>query len=476
MSRKAILAIIGLMSLAFLGIIFLQFYWIKWSIDLNAKNFDDKVIITLSEVRNKLVHQTKREQTIKKSFEKKGLKTDIDPKSSWLFSEYEPWERKRYKAEIDNIISFTNPDVYLDGINPKNLDKLLEMELQNQGISLKYDYGVLRYASKSFTVINGNHAVEFSDNHQASNVETNRSLYATEYAVKLFGTDASNAPGELRIFFPSKASFFLSSIWKSLIASILFTGLILFCFVYTISVIYRQKKISEMKNDFINNMTHEFKTPIATINLATDSMMSPMIVSNQDKIKRFAGIIKQENSRMLSQVEKVLQIATLEKSDFQLKLTDVNIHEIVHQAAENTQLKIQQRGGKVTTELQAMNPVIRGDLTHVSNVVYNILDNAIKYSTDDPKIKITTKNVSNGVQISVEDNGIGMDKESLKYIFDKFYRVHTGNLHNVKGFGLGLSYVKAIVNAHYGNIEVTSDLGKGSTFTIDFPYQMGDQK
>lgn len=224
-----------------------------------------------------------------------------------------------------------------------------------------------------------------------------------------------------------------------------------------------------MKTDFINNMTHEFKTPIATISLAVDSINSPMISGSPDKVRRFAHIIKEENNRMLNQVEKVLQIAKLDKQDFELKITDVNINELANMAVEHAALKVNQRGGTIKATINAKKPFIRGDENHISNVIHNLLDNAEKYSPDPLEISLDTKNVANGVEITVKDKGIGMTKDDVKRIFEKFYRVSTGNIHDVKGFGLGLSYVKAIVDAHQGTITVRSDLGKGSTFTVFFP-------
>jgi two-component system phosphate regulon sensor histidine kinase PhoR len=262
-------------------------------------------------------------------------------------------------------------------------------------------------------------------------------------------------------------------VWKNLLASILFTGIILFCFAYTISVIIQQKKVSEMKGDFINNMTHEFKTPIATISLATDSISSPKIAGNPEKVKRFANIIKQENVRMNNQVEKVLQMAMLDKKDFSLKLTDVNLHEIIGRATENISLSVERKEGTVTTDLQADKPIVEADLTHVSNIVNNLLDNANKYSPEKPEISVATRNVNDGIQVIITDKGIGMSKEARKHIFDRFYRVHTGDRHDVKGFGLGLSYVKAMIVAHKGQINVKSDLGKGSSFTLFFPFKQG---
>jgi two-component system phosphate regulon sensor histidine kinase PhoR len=251
-------------------------------------------------------------------------------------------------------------------------------------------------------------------------------------------------------------------------------AIIQFCIAYTVNVIFRQKKLSEMKTDFINNMTHEFKTPIATISLAADSITSPMLAGKPDKVQRFANIIRQENKRMNSQVEKVLQMAQIDKRDFSLKLTEVNMHDVIGRAVENISLQVEKKDGIVSTDLQATNPMVEGDLTHVSNMINNLLDNANKYSPEKPEITVHTRNVPNGVEVIIEDKGIGMTKEVKKHIFDKFYRVHTGDLHDVKGFGLGLSYVKALITAHKGQIDVKSEMGKGSSFILTFPFYVNN--
>jgi len=217
-------------------------------------------------------------------------------------------------------------------------------------------------------------------------------------------------------------------------------------------------------------MTHEFKTPIATISLAADSITSPLISGNANKVKRFADIIRQENKRMNNQVEKVLQMALIDKREYKLNMLQINLHDIIKQAIQNANLQVEKKDGEVTAQINATNPYVYGDLTHVSNIINNLLDNANKYSPEKPKISITTRNVIQGVEVIIKDKGIGMNRDALKHIFDKFYRVHTGNRHDVKGFGLGLSYVKALMDAHRGQIDVKSELGKGSTFILTFPY------
>jgi len=296
------------------------------------------------------------------------------------------------------------------------------------------------------------------------------------YSINLFDREGRESAGSLRVFFPTKTSFLIQSILPALLSSIILTGLILFCFVYTINVILMQKKVSLMKTDFINNMTHEFKTPIATISLAADSINNPMVKSKPEMIERYADIIKQENKRMLNQVEKVLQIARLDKEEFELKVVEIDLNKIVGTAVGNSKLRINKLGGSLKSNLNATRTLIKGDENHISNVIHNLLDNAIKYSNNAPQIKIETKDTQKGIKISIEDQGIGMSKEDLKKIFDKFYRVSTGNLHDVKGFGLGLSYVKAIIDAHKGVISVASEKDRGSIFTVFLPFNFQSTK
>ena len=273
----------------------------------------------------------------------------------------------------------------------------------------------------------------------------------------------------LLVNFPHQKSFILSSIWSLLIGSLLFTSIIIAVFYYTVLILFRQKKLSEIKNDFINNMTHEFKTPLATISLAVDAVNNPMILKDENKIKHYTHIIKEENKRMNSQVEKVLQMALLDKNQINLSKDEIDIHDIIYRAVENISLQVEEKGGNIMTELAAENYELTGDEVHLQNVIFNLLDNANKYSPEKPEIKISTQNDSKGIYIIIEDKGIGMSQDNIKMIFEKFYRVPTGNVHNIKGFGLGLTYVKAIIEAHNGTIEVKSQLKKGSQFKIYLP-------
>jgi len=241
-------------------------------------------------------------------------------------------------------------------------------------------------------------------------------------------------------------------------------------FAVTVRTLFNQKKLSEIKSDFINNMTHELKTPLATISLAIDALTNEKVIHDADKIKIYSSMIKEENKRMNKQVEKILQAARLEKEEIKLNLQKLDVHQIIAKVTDNISLQVQEKNGGLSLKLNATNPIIEADEVHFSNIIFNLLDNAMKYSTAAPQIIVETLNTGNGMlSIKIKDNGIGMDKETLSRIFEKFYRAHTGNLHNVKGFGLGLSYVKAIVEAHEGKIRVESTLGKGSIFTVILP-------
>ena len=507
MNRRAIWAIILLMSIGLLGTAILQVYWFSEAIKAQETRFDQDVYSALNEVGHWLEQEEEKKvleeykyissvggsettplfsreikeflsesQAIRKQAISRlqQLNDTLSSNEEFveLLSDKDGWKRDQLMYEAAANRRSLDPGDLESRLDPETLEVVIRKELRNRGVDLEYNYGVYSNKSQSFVILNGNYVVEINDS-ESSNIHLSgdeRNLFNSKFQVMLFGDDYT-PPGTLRIHFPNKSSWLWSSLIPTLLGTILFTGLILFCFSYTVWVIFHQKKVSEMKTDFINNMTHEFKTPIATISLAADSIVSPMVIASRDKIQRFASIIKQENKRMLSQVEKVLQMALIDKKEFELKLSDVDMHTVIEQAIEHANLQVQKRGGQIKKFLGANEPVIVGDQIHLSNVIHNLLDNANKYSPESPDISITTRNVSGGVEVIVQDRGIGITKEARKQIFDKFYRVHTGNLHDVKGFGLGLSYVKTITDAHSGQIEVKSEPGVGSSFILYLPYR-----
>jgi two-component system phosphate regulon sensor histidine kinase PhoR len=289
--------------------------------------------------------------------------------------------------------------------------------------------------------------------------------------VNLTPGNVFSQPKFLSVFFPDQNKYLLRTMWLLLTVSALFILVIIFSFSFTVSTIIRQKKVSEIKNDFINNMTHELKTPISTISLACQALKDPDIKNRVGIVDSYINVIADENKRLAMVVENVLRTAVMDKGELKLKIVDLNVNEVVDQVLQNMKLQLEQRGGSFITDLQADQPYVQADMVHLTNVVFNLVDNALKYTEKIPVIKVGTRNEANGLVLFVEDNGIGISKENQRKIFDKLYRVPTGNIHNVKGFGLGLSYVKAIVDKHSGWITVKSELNKGSRFEIHIPHK-----
>ena len=275
------------------------------------------------------------------------------------------------------------------------------------------------------------------------------------------------------IVVPNVTDIVYRSMRPRFVIAILFTLVIITAFYLTIRTMVRQKKLSEIKNDFINNMTHEFKTPISTISLAVDALKNEKVQRDAQKLSYFSGIIKEENQRMNRQVETILKSALLDRQEVQLNIKPLNVHEIIRDVADNFALRLHEKQGTLEIDLKAENDLIQADEVHISNIINNLLDNAVKYSKENvpPRICIQTSSGNKRFIIKIEDNGIGMSRETLKRMFEKFYRAHTGNIHNVKGFGLGLSYVKNVVDAHHGIIKADSTIGKGSCFIIELPFK-----
>ncbi|HCL82620.1 MAG TPA: sensor histidine kinase [Chitinophagaceae bacterium] len=273
----------------------------------------------------------------------------------------------------------------------------------------------------------------------------------------------------LSIVVPDYKSVVMKQMRWMIFGVIFFTLVIISAFYVTVSTLLRQKKLSEIKNDFINNMTHEFKTPLATISLAVDAMRNEKVVFDREKSAYFSGIIKEENRRMNKQVETILQAALIDRQELQLNLHPLHVNEVIRRVMDNFKLQLEEIHAKVILQLEEGHDVAEADEVHFTNLISNLVDNAIKYSREKPVIRIQTHRSGKNMAVRIEDNGIGMTKETQRRIFEKFYRAHTGNVHNVKGFGLGLSYVKSVVDAHNGRIRVESTVGKGTTFTLEIP-------
>ncbi len=333
----------------------------------------------------------------------------------------------------------------------QSIRTILSEELKNQGISQPFEYAIVQN--------NNIHPSLRSTNFAKSDVDDT-------YKINLQPRAIFNYPELLYIKLPERNAFLMDSLSMQISLSIIFVLIILITFFISTYIILRQKRVSAMKTDFISNMTHEFKTPIATIRLAGDSLKNDKILSNQKMREQFIGIISQETTRLNNQVEKVLEISSLDKGEIKLKLQNHDIHAMLDEVVKTFDLSIKQESGKIATELKAENTQYLIDKEHMMNVISNLIDNAIKYSKSEPDITITTYNKNKWIYISVKDRGIGMDQATLTKIFERFYRASDINIHNVKGFGLGLHYVKEIVSAHKGLVDVKSTTGKGSTFTI----------
>ncbi len=357
------------------------------------------------------------------------------------------------KAQFESITrdQFKNIPIY-KRVSVDYVHYLLEKQLDNNGIDTGFEFAI--YDRDLSTKVQ-------SENFNLSPDST--------IGVPVFLDNNNESDYMLYVDFPERRKFLLSSILGMIALSILFTSIIVIAYSSAIYQLIKQRQISQIKTDFINNMTHEFKTPIATINLALDSIKNPKIIGDQEKVLRYIKMIKEENKRMNAQVENVLRISKLDKKDLNISKERIKLHDIVEDAVSHIELIVEDKKGYVKTHLNAEKSSVLANDTHFTNVIVNIFDNAVKYSDEAPKIDVYTENVGNNILLKIADQGNGMSKQVQKKVFEKFYREHSGNVHNVKGHGLGLAYVKRIVDDHQGHISVESEKGKGSVFTITLP-------
>ena len=342
-------------------------------------------------------------------------------------------------------------------IDTTRLTELLTQAMAQTEIELKYKHAVTNATLGKEKVLVGD--VDYQVGKRKG-----------EISQLLFQNDYGGAkPNYLNIYFPHRTQYLIKQTGLTIIPTIILTGLLIGIFVYAIMVIFRQKKLSNIKNDFINNMTHELKTPISTISLASQMLQDGSISNTPTMIAHVSKVINQESKRLGFQVEKVLQMAVFNEGRLKLKLREFDVNKMIDTVSSNFELRVNNKNGTLKTEISAENASIKGDEVHITNVIFNLLDNAMKYSTDNPEITVSTRNKKDAVVITVQDNGIGIPKEHQANIFDRFYRVPTGNVHDVKGFGLGLSYVKKIIDLHEGTIKVESTLNKGTKFKLYFP-------
>tara|TARA_B110000240_G_scaffold40164_1_gene44685 strand:+ start:2468 stop:4030 length:1563 start_codon:yes stop_codon:yes gene_type:complete len=362
------------------------------------------------------------------------------------FKRLKDYEQNQFENAYKNILSKTPIHKRTSG---EKIKKLIIKQLEELGLSTNFEYAV--YSNSLATKIR-------SRNFTLDPTST--------YGVPLFVNDDIKTNFQLYVNFSDKEKFVLSSIMGMAILSILFTGVIILTYASALRQLLKQRQISQIKTDFINNMTHEFKTPIATINLALDALKNPKVSDNKEFIARYHNMIREENRRMHTQVENVLRISKLENDELDLEKGEVNLHDIIENAITHVSLIVEHKGGYIKTHLNALNSSVYGSNIHLTNIIVNIIDNAIKYTEAAPEIDIYTENEGKHIILKIVDKGIGMNKLVQKKIFEKFYREQMGNIHNVKGHGLGLSYVKRILDDHNAEINVESEKGKGSTFSI----------
>ncbi len=363
----------------------------------------------------------------------------------------------RKKALVDRVLRRLSEDLrqpVAERIDASVLDSLMVATFADKGIHTPFAYGVVLADGDSVVL--------------ANQPERSADIVKSSYRSTLFPFDVLVQQNTLAVVFPEEKIYLLRKIAVSTAASLFFILVLIASFVYILRIIVRQGDFSRRLTGFINNMVHEFKTPISTIALASESISRTSAVENQQKIIRYGQIIQDENQRMRLQVDKILQMAVLEEGDFELKLAPVDLHELIENTVQKVALQVEARKGKLVTRLLATRHLVEADALHLANILFNLVENAVKYTKGAPRIQVTTSNLDGQVQIQVKDNGIGLSPADHARIFEKYYRVPTGNLHDVKGFGLGLSYVKLMVEAHGGSIAVESELGEGATFDLRF--------
>lgn len=439
--KRTLPVIITLITISLLGIIYVQYNWIQNAALVREEQLKENVYTIMDEVGQQLVDQ----------------KTAPDP----------------LRVPLPGM-NFPGADLYAHFSVARHytsyvIQEKLQKDFAARGMAnTHFEFAILpNMAGQLFA---NYHTLE-SDKFRATVRDTVNNLVFHYALIPPASSmwDATSPDEIMVVVLPNYKNLVFKSIGLMIVGAIFFTLTIIAAFFLTVNSALRQKKLSEIKGDFINNMTHEFKTPLATISLAVDALKNERVLQDRQKLDYFSGIIKEENKRMNKQVETILQAAQLDKQEVQLNRKSLHVHELLGSAMDNLRLQLEQKGGLLETNFQATRDLVSADEVHFVNLISNILDNAVKYSKDNLKLKVSTRNAGKMIRITIEDNGIGMSRETISRIFEKFYRAHTGNLHNVKGFGLGMSYVKSMVDAHNGKIKVDSTLGKGSTFTLEFP-------
>jgi two-component system, OmpR family, phosphate regulon sensor histidine kinase PhoR len=436
---KKILPIITiLISLSLLGLILFQYLWIKSAWDAKDKQVEETIWRTMDAIGQKLTAD----------------KVQIVP------------------FALTNDLLNAGERMQLQTLRPSVMQRFSKDDI-SETIRIEFNKNNLKNYPFEFAIIENSIAGKQlqSDNFYNLSLDSTNNLNHVYPLQPAAGSNYENlAPEELLcVIVPNQKKIIWKEMFWFIVGAIFFTLIITTAFFITIRTLLKQKKLSEIKSDFINNMTHEFKTPLATISLAVDALKNDKVKGNEEKTNYFTNIIKEENKRMNKQVETILQAALLDKQEVQLNLKKLHAHDLITGALNNIALQVEEKQGKLEVHFNAEKDLILADDVHFTNLINNLLDNAVKYAKDNLEIKLTTTTTGNQLKIKIEDNGIGMNKETVNRIFEKFYRAHTGNVHNVKGFGLGLSYVKTMVDAHHGTIKAESVLGKGSVFMVSMP-------
>jgi len=341
-------------------------------------------------------------------------------------------------------------------LDPALLDSVLRGCMRDAGVTLPFSYGL----------VGAGDSVRY-----ASSPEAAAALRSSDYRVPLFRVPFGRPGGDIAVAFSGRSVYILAQLWPVLGASALFIVVIVWGFASAVRTILRQERLAASMVDFINNMTHEFKTPIATVTLASEAIGRPDVLRNSARVKKYNGMIAEESLRMKKQVDRILEMAVIEEGDYELTLADVDVHEVIRRAVDNAALAAESRGGTISCALAAERHTIRGDAVHIENIVHNLLDNAVKYSPGAPAVSVESVNEGEFILVQVCDRGIGIPPEHIGRVFDKYYRVPTGNLHDVRGFGLGLRYVRLLTEAHGGTVTLRSRAGEGTEVTLRFPLQ-----
>lgn len=440
--RKIFPVIIVLISLSLVGTIYVQYNWLRTMLEDKQEEFKSKLINGINDVGKLLMEQKGTLPSLKNFRTQPGFN----------------WPSEQFQMEL------MKPPTIAQKFTEFEVAEKLQKAFDLHGLkNVQYEFAItsnvnlLSYELKSKNFLN-----EIKDQ------DNNLILYYIFQPPS--GSDLENLVPEeiMTVVVPNWKQISGEMQWM-IVGAIFFTLMIISAFYVTVNALLRQKKVSEIKNDFINNMTHEFKTPLATISLAVDALRNQKVLQDKEKMDYFSGIIKEENKRMNKHVETILQAAVMDRQELSLSKMPLHIHNLVEEIVDNYFLQLEEKKGRAEIHLDAKYDQIEADPVHFRNLISNLIDNAVKYSKENLLVKISTYNTNKNLVVRVEDNGIGMSKETLRRIFEKFYRAHTGNIHNVKGFGLGLSYVKTIVDAHHGKIKVDSTLGKGTGFTLEFP-------